>query len=130
MWAVVGLFDVLDLFADFFQFAFGLDDSLGDAGVVGLRADGVEFAVDFLAEEVERTAGRFGTVEIFVEFPQVRIEARQFFRNITTVGEQRDFPRHPLVIRLQVEPGIAQTLVQQLAIARGAVRRVGSDLAG
>ena len=39
-----GLLDVLNLFADLFEFCFRLDDDLGDSGVVRLRADGVELA--------------------------------------------------------------------------------------
>ena len=47
------LLHVLDLLADFFEFRFSCDDVLSECGIIGLGADGVEFAVDFLAEEVQ-----------------------------------------------------------------------------
>ena len=56
------LLDVLHLLADFLEFGFGFDDGLGDGGVVGLGADGIEFAENFLTEEIQGAAGRFGSV--------------------------------------------------------------------
>ena len=51
----MSLFNILDLFADFFEFCFCGDDVMGDFGVIGFGANGVEFTVEFLAEKVERT---------------------------------------------------------------------------
>ena len=66
--------DVLHLLADFFEFGFGFDDGLGDAGIVGLGADGVEFAEQFLAEEVERSATR-GRLSGYIRNPRLRAKA-------------------------------------------------------
>ncbi len=55
-----GLFDVLGLFAEAFEFGLEGDDGVGDFGVVGLGADGVDFAAELLGEEVEGAAGSGG----------------------------------------------------------------------
>ena len=49
---MVLLFDVLHLLADSLEFRFGIHDRLREGGVVGLGADGIELAVDLLAEEI------------------------------------------------------------------------------
>ena len=54
------LLDILNLFADFFEFCFCADDMVGDLGVVCLGTDGVELAIELLAEEVERASYRGG----------------------------------------------------------------------
>ena len=53
------LLDILHLFADTFETVFGVDDGAGDCDLIGLTADGVEFAVDLLAEEVQLAADGF-----------------------------------------------------------------------
>src|SRR5215831_12671471 len=42
----VNLFDILNLFADLFQFGFALDGDLRDLGVIGLCTEGVQFPAD------------------------------------------------------------------------------------
>ena len=52
-------FDVLDLLPKFFHCSFSCDYEMGEAGVIGLAADGVEFAVEFLTEEIQWAARGF-----------------------------------------------------------------------
>ena len=68
-----GLLHVLDLFADFFQFGFGVYDELGECGIVGFGADGIKLTVKFLAEEIEGAAHGFIFTEVVAEFFKVRV---------------------------------------------------------
>jgi hypothetical protein len=49
-------FDILHLFANFFDFVFQLQDIFRHVGVVGLRANRIDFPVHFLNEEIELAA--------------------------------------------------------------------------
>jgi hypothetical protein len=62
------LLHVLHLLADFLQLRLGLDDGLRDSGVVGFGADGVDRAEEFLAEEIQCSAGWLGGIQVFAEF--------------------------------------------------------------
>ena len=73
------LLDVLDLFADFFELGFCGYDVVGDFGVVGFGADGVELAVELLAEKVEGAADGVGGGEEFGELLKVGGEAGELF---------------------------------------------------
>ena len=56
-------FDVLDLFANAFQFGLHLDHMTGDFRIVGFRADRIDFPPDFLEQEIKCFAHRVCTVE-------------------------------------------------------------------
>ena len=53
------LFNILDLFADLFQFAFDFHNKLCDGNVASLGTDGVGFTIDFLKQEIEFSADGF-----------------------------------------------------------------------
>jgi len=127
---VMELFDILDLFADFFEFGFGIDDGLGDGGVVGFGADGVEFAEQFLAEEVERAARGIGGVEVLAELEKVGGETGDFLGDVAAVGEEGDLTEDAVVGGVEFEVGVAETFEKEVALADEAVRGGGGDAGG
>ena len=102
--------DVLDLLTDFFDLGFCFDDCLGDGGVVRFRADGVELAGEFLAEEIEGAAGWLGGTEVFSEFREVRMKAGDFLADVAAVREKGNFLGDAFVCRVEFEAGVAEAL--------------------
>ena len=92
---------------------------MGDFGVVGFGADGVELAIELLAEKVERAADGFGGGEEFSEFLEVGSEAGEFFGNVTAVAEEGDFLEDTLVGGVEVEAGVPKSLGEKFALADG-----------
>ena len=112
------LLDVLHLFADFFEFGFGFDDGLGNGGSVGLGADGIEFAENFLTEEIEGAARGIGCVQVFAESGAMGIQAGKFLGDVAAICEQRQLFKDPLIRQVQFEAGLTQTFQQKFALTR------------
>src|SRR5687768_3074659 len=77
--AEAGLLDILDLLAHLFEFGLGVDDQLRDAQAVGLRTDGVDFAVHLLQEEIELAPAGLGSTGQRGPVRQVGAETRHLF---------------------------------------------------
>lgn len=90
---------------------------VGDFGVVGLGADSVELAVEFLAEKVEGASDGFVGVQERCEFLEVGIESGEFFRDIAAVGEEGDFLGDSFVVVIDIESGICEPLVKEFALS-------------
>src|SRR2546430_17736128 len=93
------LLKVLNLFADFFQLGFANHDPLGDGGVVRFGAESVQFAKDFLGDELERSADRFVPPKMMRELSEMTFHASQFFGNVRAIGEEGNFSHQTLVLR-------------------------------
>ena len=107
---------ILNLFADLFEFRFRVDDVLGEGCVVGFGADRVEFAVEFLAEEVEGAADGIAAGEVFVEFAEVGAEAGGFLGDVAAVGEEGDFLEDAVVVEAEVESGFAEAAEEGVTV--------------
>src|SRR5205807_2675944 len=82
------LFDVEGLLAQALQLGLDLDHPGGDAGVLRLRADGIDLAVDFLEQELQPAArGRAGFQER-AELREVAGQAGQLLADVDAVGEE------------------------------------------
>ena len=82
----------MHLFAKCFDKGLQFDNGMGDERIAGLGADGIRLAVHFLAKEIEFAATRFGRVEEIDCVFEVRLQARQFFGDIASIGIKGDFP--------------------------------------
>ena len=71
---------------------------LRNRGVVGFRAQCIQFARNFLADEFERAADRFILAQEMRELREMTFQARQFFGNIGAIGEDGDFLEQALVV--------------------------------
>src|SRR4029453_5995727 len=89
--ASIGLLDILDLLAHLLELGFGVDDQLRDAHAVGLRADGVAFAIYFLEQEVEFAAARFIGLGERLPVREVRAKPRDFLADVRPGRGTDDF---------------------------------------
>src|ERR1700719_5421335 len=76
------LLKVLNLLADFFEFGFTSDDALGDAGIICFCTQRVQFAKNFLGDELERATDWLVTAKIMSKQSQVTLNPRELPRNI------------------------------------------------
>src|SRR5258708_2529690 len=65
------LLKVLDLLADFFQLRLASDDALGNAGIIRLGAEGIQFTKNFLSDELEGATDRLVPTEVMGELREV-----------------------------------------------------------
>lgn len=87
----MGLFNVLDLFADGFEEGFEFNDLMGDFAVVAFGACGVDFTEEFLAEEIKgASTGGIAGEEGF-GMGEVSFKSSEFFGDVTTFGKEGDF---------------------------------------
>ena len=63
-----------------------------------LSPQGVEFAKNFLGDELERAADRLVLAQVMRELREMTFQPRQFFGNIGAIGKERNFLQEPLVI--------------------------------
>src|ERR1700745_3702335 len=85
------LLKVLDLLADFFQLGFAQDNPLRDGGVVRFCAERVQFAKNFLSDELERSPNWLVSPEMMCELSKVTFDPGQLFGNIGSISEESDF---------------------------------------
>ena len=85
------LFDILNLFPDFLEFSFCAHNTLANVSIVCFRADRVKLPVNFLAQEVERSANRFVGIKILAKTIDVRGEPCCFLLNIRSISKEGDF---------------------------------------
>ena len=102
------------LFPKFFQLRLERHHLARDDRVIRLRANGVDLAVHFLREKIQRAADRFPGLAAIRELLEMALQPRQFLRNVAAVGEQHDLLQQPLVIRRDVFKARALDAVQQL----------------
>src|SRR5262245_45776996 len=84
------LLNVLNLLTNPFECGLDLDDKMRNLGVVGLRADRVDFAAHFLGNEFKFAAGAFGEHEGRFVLLQVAAEPDDFFADVAAIGKQGD----------------------------------------
>jgi hypothetical protein len=89
----------LDLLADFLQLGLAKNDALRNRGVIRLSAEGVQFAENFLGNELQRPADWFMSTEVMGELREMAFHPRELFRNVSAIREERDFFYQPLVVR-------------------------------
>lgn len=92
---------------------------VSDFGVVGFGANSIEFAVELLAEKVERAADGFGGGEEFAKFLEVGGEAGELFGDIAAVAEEGDFFENTLVGGVDVETGVFESLGEEFSLTDG-----------
>ena len=103
---------------------------MGDFGVVCLGTDGVELAIEFLAEKVEGTANRLGCGEELGEFLEVSGESGDFFGDVAAVAEEGDLLEDALVGGIDFEVSIGESLHEEFALSDGNGGCDGGDLFG
>ena len=109
------------LFTEFFELGLEGDDFAGNDGVIGLGADGVDFAVHFLGEKIEGAAHGFAGFAAILELMKMALQPGQFLGDVRAVGKEDDFLEQALVIRGNaLQPGAFDAL-QQLAAVVSAV---------
>ena len=121
-------FDVMDLLADLFEFRFGVHDSLGKGGIVGLGSDGVKLTVDLLAEKIHGAAHHSGTFDVAVKLPEVGAQPGEFFCYLAAVSKERDFLEDPLVVRVEIQVSVTEAAQEVLAMGGDDRRSVFLDL--
>src|SRR5208337_2771915 len=92
-------FDILDLFAKFFQLGFQDNDFTGNKTVVGLGTEGVDFAIDFLRQKIEGAPHWFPGFDAVVELLKVALETGQFLGDVGAVGKIKDFLEQTVVLK-------------------------------
>src|SRR5205814_2945011 len=97
-WRLNWLLKILDLLANSFQLGLGGDDALGNGGVIGFGTERVQFAKNFLGDELKSTADRFVPAQVVGELREVAFHSRQFFGDIGAVGEKRNLFQQPIII--------------------------------
>ena len=115
-------FYILYLFADLFEFRFGVHDCLGKGGIVGFGTDGVELTVDLLTEKIHGSTHYPGTFDVAVKFPEVGAQPGEFFGYLAAVGEECDFLEDPFVARVEIQFSVTKASQEVLAM-RGDDRR-------
>ena len=80
-------FHILRLFAEFFQFRLQRHHLARNQRVIRLRPDGVDFAVHFLREKIQRAAHRLLRFAAILKLLEMALQPRQLLRNVRTVGE-------------------------------------------
>src|SRR5690606_33816547 len=85
------LFDILNLFAESFEFGFEFYDQVRRFGVGTLRANRVRFATQFLREEIEASAHRLWVGTQVCELSEVAVQTCQLLGDIRPLCEQRHF---------------------------------------
>src|ERR1019366_4161530 len=98
LWFSPWSFNILRLLAEPFQFRLQRHHLARNQRVISLRADGVDFAVHFLREKIQRPSDRLLRFPAILELLEMTLKARQFLRNVRAVGEQNNFLQQPLVI--------------------------------
>src|SRR5437763_5730942 len=82
------LLKVLNLLSNFFELGFAHYDALRNARVIRLCTKRVQFAKNFLSDELECTADRFVTAKMMGKLREMTLDAREFFRNVRTNGKE------------------------------------------
>ena len=82
------LLKVLNLLADFFELGLASDNALRNAGIICFRAEGIQFAKDFLGNELEGAPDRFVTAKMMRKLRQMTFDPGQFLRDIGSIGEK------------------------------------------
>src|SRR5258708_5719675 len=82
VWVSIGLLDILGLFAEFFQLGFDGHDLARNLAVIGFGANGVDFPIHFLGEEIQHAANRLFGFEAIVGLLAMTLAAGQFFRDV------------------------------------------------
>src|SRR5438105_9703118 len=93
------LLKVLNLFADFFQLGFADNDALRNRSIVCLGAESVQFAKNFLGNELEGASDRFVSPKVMRELSEMTFHAGQLFGNVRAIGEESNFSHQTLVLR-------------------------------
>ena len=88
------------MFADFFEFGFSGYDGLRNGRIASLGADGIEFAMNFLAEEIEGAARRLRADEVGMEFLEVGVKASDFLADVATIREKGNLLEQALIARV------------------------------
>ena len=96
---------------------------MGDARVIGLGPNGVQFAVDLLAKEIERAAHSIRAIQIFPEAPQMRAETGGLLGNVTALGKDCDFFEQSFIVEIQFKSRLTQALMEKFPLT-------GNDIAG
>ena len=94
-----------------FRAPFLPEQHFGDARVIGLGPNGVQFAVDLLAKEIERASHSIRAIQIFPEAPQMRAEAGGLFGNVTALGKDCDFFEQSFIVEIQFKSRLTQALM-------------------
>jgi len=85
------LLDVLHLFLQFADFSLHADHGADGSQVPGLAAQGVDFAMHFLGEEIQSAAvGLAGVPQEALHLFQVAVKAYDFFVDVGPVGQEGD----------------------------------------
>ena len=82
------LFKVLNLLANFFQLGFAGDNVLRNRRIVCFCPEGIQFAKDFLSDELQSAPDRLVPTQMMGELGKVTFQARQFLGNIGAIGEE------------------------------------------
>ena len=104
------------MFADFFQLRFAKDDPLRNRGIVRLGSERIQFAKNFLSDEFQRATDRFVPAKMMSKLGEMAFDAREFFRNVRAVGEERDLFYQTLVVDRNRQAGLLDSLEQRGAI--------------
>src|SRR5438067_7078457 len=85
------LLKVLNLLANFFQLGLANHDALRNGRVVRFGAERIQFAKNFLGDELQRAADRFVPAKMMRELRDMTLHSRELFGNIGPIGKKRDF---------------------------------------
>ena len=79
-------------------------------------AERVQFAKNFLGDELERAPDRLVLAQMMRELREMTFQARQFFGNVGAIGEERDLFYESLVVGLQWQSRLVEPLDERGAI--------------
>jgi len=98
--------------------AFDFHDVARDDNVAGLGANRVRFTEHLLRQELQLTAGTFRFFKAALELLQVARKPDDFFRNVASLGENRDLPDKVTTVYLYIQFGekTLDALLQPVAI--------------
>ena len=116
------------MLAEALHLGFPGDHEVLEGGVVGFGAHGVEFAVHFLGEKIERASGGLGAGHEAGEFGEVAVKAGDFFRKVAAVGEEGDFLDEALVVEGEGKVGFLKAAEQGGAVKGGDEGGFAGDL--
>src|SRR5215468_4363119 len=121
------LLKVLRLLPHLLDDALGGERRLAELEVVGLGADGVDFAIQLLDQEVQRPADRAALVEERRELVEVRGKPRQLLAHVGLLGPHRDLGHEAPLIDDGAAEERGDPLAEPLLVARQRRRRARRD---
>src|ERR1700722_595532 len=128
-------FDVLHLFAQFFNLGADFERQRGDGERFAFHSrrlgeHRVRFAMHFLEQEIEFLAELAGAVEQFCKLLQVATQAIELFADVAALGEQRSFLSEPRRLDAAAAQQLFEAILQSPRECRSQTDRQFANLVG